>query len=68
MVVEDVARVAGRARTLLHAHALTAADALQLAAALVWVRDHSHRYAFVCADESLAAAADREGFRVIIPR
>jgi predicted nucleic acid-binding protein len=45
-------------------YALSAADALQLAAALAWVeRDPSNRH-FVCLDRGLCEAARREGFDV----
>lgn len=57
-----------RAERLLAVHALTAADALQLAAALVSVRDRPKRRAFVTADERLADAALAEGFDVIVPK
>lgn len=50
--------VAGRA---LAAHPLRAADALQLAAALVW-SDGVIGEAFVCLDAALRDAARREGF------
>lgn len=60
--------VRDRAERTLGMHDLTAADALQLAAALVLVADKPKRRAFVTADERLAAAAGTEGFDVIIPR
>jgi predicted nucleic acid-binding protein len=52
---------AGRA---LAAHPLRAADALQLAAALVWSNGGSGE-AFVCLDDRLRDAAAREGFEVL---
>lgn len=60
---EAVRRVAMR---LLRVHALRAADALQLAAAIVWSEGASG-LTFVTLDERLAAAADREGFRIVGP-
>ncbi len=51
-----------RARRLLEAHALTAADALQLAAALVASEEDPPRLAFATLDRQLALAASREGF------
>lgn len=56
-----VRAAAGRA---LAAHPLRAADALQLAAALVWSGEAS-REGFVCLDERLREAARREGFEVV---
>jgi predicted nucleic acid-binding protein len=54
-----------RAKRLLAVHALRAADALQLAAALVTVRDDPDGCPFVCLDDRLSVAAAREGFTVI---
>jgi predicted nucleic acid-binding protein len=55
-----------RARTerLLAVHPLRAADACQLAAALLWSRGESTTHTFVCFDERLREAALREGFQV----
>ena len=53
---------AARALTL---HALSAADALQLAAALLWANGRPARHDFVCLDQRLREAAQREGFRVL---
>lgn len=44
---------------------LRAADALQLAAALVWCKSRPARRLFVCADRRLAAAARQAGFTVV---
>jgi uncharacterized protein len=52
------------AATVLERHDLRAADALQLAAALVLCREHPRGRAFVCFDAKLAGAADAEGFTV----
>ncbi len=54
-----------RARRLLSVHALRAADALQLAAALVAASDEPRRLELVCLDRHLAGAARREGFLVV---
>jgi predicted nucleic acid-binding protein len=54
-----------RAARIVHTHALRAADALQLSAALTWRADHSAGRGFVCMDERLSAAAYREGFNVL---
>jgi hypothetical protein len=46
-------------------HPLRAADALQLAAALVWCDEAPQGTAFVCLDDRLRDAARREGFAVL---
>ena len=46
-------------------HPLRTADALQLAAALVWADGRVTRHEFICLDERLRAAAQQEGFRVL---
>jgi len=56
-----------RAERVLAVHALTAADALQLGAALALVSDRPRRRGFVTADERLAQAAEAEGFDAIVP-
>ncbi len=55
------------ARRLLRVHALRAADALQLAAALTAAETHATSLPFVTLDRRLADAARREGFPVIEP-
>lgn len=63
--VQPTEEVRAAACRLLRVHNLRAADALQLAAALVWT-EHSPRGAsFVCLDRGLCQAADREGFEVL---
>ena len=52
------------ARTLL-LHPLRAADALQLAAGLLWADGGATRQSFVCLDQQLREAAQREGFQVL---
>lgn len=59
---EEVRQMAFR---LVRVHDLSAADALQLAAALVWARHVSVGLGFVCRDIRLAAAAEKEGFTVL---
>lgn len=59
---EEVRRRAGR---LLSMHPLRAADAFQLAAALLWCEEDPSRETFVCLDGRLLAAARREGFRIL---
>jgi predicted nucleic acid-binding protein len=62
--VAPTQRVREVAETLLERHALRAADALQLAAALVWAAEHPRQRQFVCFDRRLAEAAEKEGFQV----
>jgi predicted nucleic acid-binding protein len=59
---DDVRRRAGR---LVAAHPLRAADALQLAAGLLWCEEQSGGETFVCLDERLREAARREGFSLL---
>lgn len=54
----------GAARVLL-LHPLRAGDALQLAAALLWARGRDTPGHFVCLDQRLRDAAQREGLLVI---
>jgi len=54
-----------RAGRLVASHPLRAADALQLAAALVWCDEAPQGAAFVCLDDRLREAARREGFAVL---
>ncbi len=63
-VVAPTVRLREAAGRALAAHALRAADALQLAAALVW-SDEGSGEAFVCLDDRLRGAAAREGFEVL---
>ena len=67
-VVAPTLRLRGRAGQALAAHPLRAADALQLAAALVWSGEAAAGEAFVCLDERLREAARREGFEVLPER
>ena len=54
-----------RAERLVSVHALTAAEALQLAAALVAAREQPDALEFVTLDKVLGRAARLEGFRVV---
>jgi predicted nucleic acid-binding protein len=56
--------VKSRAKRLLGVHAVRAADALQLAAALVSCSDDPSGYELVTLDARLGEAARREGFHV----
>lgn len=62
--VEPTDQLRDRAIRLLNLHALRAADALQLAAALDWFAERTSGAGFVCLDGRLRAAALREGFDV----
>lgn len=57
--------VRATAQRLLRVHPLRAADALQLAAAVVASEHEPASLPFVCLDERLAEAAAREGFAVL---
>jgi hypothetical protein len=60
--VESVRRIATR---LLRVHPLRAADALQLAAALLGAESQPSSLGFVCLDDRLTIAAQREGFPTV---
>lgn len=63
--VSPTGRVRDQAMRLLRIHSLRAADAQQLAAALVVAEHDPRTLPFVTLDERLALAADREGFTVM---
>ena len=66
----DLPDTPARARTadrVLRTHALRAADAFQLAAAIVAADGEPRSLTFVTLDARLALAAGREGFPVIEP-
>ena len=54
-----------RAERLLGVHSFTTADALQLAAALVWSRGETRDHQIVSFDQRLRVAAEREGFDLL---
>jgi len=58
----QVRDAAARALTL---HSLSAADALQLAAGLLWANGRPAHHDFVCLDQRLRDAAHAEGFRLL---
>lgn len=62
--VSPTDEVRRRAARLVSVHPLRAADALQLAAALIWCEEQPHGEAFVCLDARLRDAAQREGFDI----
>lgn len=63
--VTDHERVRSRAERLLGVHPLTAGDAVQLAAALVFVDEKPGGFTFVCLDQRLREAAEKEGFQAL---
>ena len=62
--VEPAESIRRRARSLLAAHPLRAADAMQLAAAIEWRGRESQATTFVCLDQRLREAAANEGFTI----
>jgi predicted nucleic acid-binding protein len=65
--VQPTDRVRSWAKRLLTVHPLRAADALQLAAALVWSDGAPDQREFVCLDDRLREAARKEGFTLLPP-
>jgi uncharacterized protein len=63
--VTAVERVRRYAERVVESHAIKAADALQIAAALVAAEDNPASLDFVTLDSNQAVAAEREGFRVL---
>jgi uncharacterized protein len=63
--VEPCAAVRDTAVRLLRTHPLRAADALQLAAAVVAAEHRPDGLPFICLDERLQRAARKEGFAVV---
>lgn len=59
---ENVRKTAAR---LLRIHPLRTADALQLAAALIWSGTPVEKFEFVCLDGRLRDAAQMEGFEIL---
>jgi predicted nucleic acid-binding protein len=62
--IEPVDAVLETARRLLRVHSLRAADSLQLAAAFLASEGRPSTLQFVCLDDRLGIAAQREGFPV----
>jgi uncharacterized protein len=54
-----------RAERLLMLHPLRAADAFQLASAMIWAQESPTGLDIVCLDQNLRQAASREGFTVL---
>jgi predicted nucleic acid-binding protein len=66
--VQPVDAIKEIAVRLLRVHNLRAADSLQLAAAIVASENRPSSLDFVCLDERLTLAAQREGFNTITPQ
>jgi hypothetical protein len=64
-VIGPTLRLRERAGRVLRAHPLRAADALQLAAALMWCDEAPTGETLVCLDDRLRDAARREGFAIL---
>jgi predicted nucleic acid-binding protein len=62
--IEPTDVVRETAKRLLRTHDLRAGDGLQLAAAIAAAENRPPTLGFVCRDERLALAAEREGFEV----
>ena len=62
--VQPTETVRLRAERLLSIHPLRTADALQLAAALIWAQETPRGLEFVCLDQNLREAALKEGFSI----
>ena len=65
LVVSPSKVILSRAERLLRIHPLRAADAMQLAAALLAVREEPDGASFHTADTQLAAAAEKENFTIL---
>ena len=64
MQIDPSDEIRESARRFLRVHPLRAADALQLAAALIWCEEQPHGEGFVTLDARLGEAAAAEGFVV----
>ena len=65
--VQPVDRIRQTAERLLRVHGLRAGDAFQLGAAISAAEDQPASLDIVTFDERLAMAAEREGFKVVLP-
>jgi predicted nucleic acid-binding protein len=63
--IQPTDRLRATAERLLAVHPLRAADAFQLAAALLWCRGQTAGMAIVCFDDRLRIAAHKEGFDLL---
>jgi hypothetical protein len=62
--IQAVEKVRARALRLLEVHPLGAADASQLAAALIATQEDPQRLSILCFDQNLKNAALKEGYLV----
>jgi len=62
--IQPSERVRALAEDLPDRHGVRAADAMQLAAALIWCRERPSRRPFICFEERLSKAASAVGFSV----
>jgi len=60
-----VEHIRKRAERLLFTHSLRAADAFQLASALIWAEEKPQGLEFVCLDQNLCETASKEGFTLL---
>lgn len=63
--IQPTDRLRATAERLLAVHPLRAADAFQLAAALLWCRGQTSGMSIVCFDDRLRVAAHKEGFSLL---
>lgn len=63
--IQPVEALREAAKRILRVHVLSAADSLQLAAALIAAEGRPSTLDFVCLDNRLARAAQKEGFNII---
>lgn len=64
-IIEAHSTIRDRALRILAVHSLRSADALQLAAALIYCNEQPREELFVCLDERLRQAAQTEGFTLV---
>ena len=64
--IQPTDRLRDLAKTRLDRYEIRAADALQLAAALVWCNERPKNRAFLCRDVRLREVARKEGFTPIV--
>lgn len=65
--IQPSTRLRELAELQLDRHELRAADALQLAAALIWCNQRPRNRHFLCRDVKLQLAASKEGFSLVGP-
>jgi predicted nucleic acid-binding protein len=65
--IQPSTRLRELAELQLDRHELRAADALQLAAALIWCNQRPRNRPFLCRDAKLQLAASNEGFSLVGP-